>query len=102
MTDAIQVTEWNEAHPAGTRVRWVDDGKVGAGTTVGPARLARKLPTAFVLVNPDLAAQDAVLIDIDELSTMPKINTMNEFLVGTQNGRTNIIGGASAQRMDKD
>jgi hypothetical protein len=83
MTNATELQDWNADHPTGTRMRWVDDaGTVRSGLVSGQARMIAGLPTAVVQID-----NYRELFDIDRLDKVPPIETVNDFMVGT-NGDT--------------
>lgn len=83
MTNAAELQAWNADHPMGTHVRWVDStDTVRSGRTMGPARFVAGSSIAVVKIT-----DQPELRSIDDLSTMPKIETVNDFMAGT-NGDT--------------
>src|SRR3954468_2098759 len=83
MTNATELQDWNADHPTGPRMRWVDDaGTVRSGLVSGQARMIAGLPTAVVQID-----NYRELFDIDRLDKVPPIETVNDFMVGT-NGDT--------------
>jgi hypothetical protein len=96
MTNTAELQAWNADHPMGTHVRWVDDkGAVHSGRTMGPARFVAGTLTAVVKIS-----DQAELRDIGDLSTMPKIETVNDFMVGTNGAGISVM--RHPQGMDKE
>lgn len=83
MTNATELQAWNQAHPTGTRMRWVDEaGTVRSSLVSGRARLIAGTEIAVVQLD-----NYRELFDIDRLDKVPPIETVNDFIVGT-NGDT--------------